>query len=206
MSTETRIPQGQRGVELYEYGGLRILGPSVLNVFVGNWGAGNEDDADSLGVSDELHVKVTFQCIPLSAGLLETFDVDVDEPGEGVETPIGRYYATVVEIGSTTVAVTSTAMSRLSLPKILRAAVAGISGEFRVATVDPETGDFVARSFAEPSELGIAGAWAYGRLLGEDPTKYVQTAFGLKSRQAAAQRVGRARKAGHLPPTKQGAH
>lgn len=202
MTIETRIPQGMRGVELFTYAGLQILGPVELEVAVENWGYGEDDEdttAADLGVPRGMEVRVVFKCVP--------FDKDLQEVTE--DMPIGRYYASAVHVGTTTaVGVTSTMMGRISMPKILRAAVAGISGEFRVGTLDPDTREYVARSFREPSELGIAGAWAYGRLLGEDPTKYVQTAFGIKTRQAAAQRVSRARNADppQLPPTRQGAH
>jgi hypothetical protein len=196
-------------VPLFSYGDITITGPLTIHVeakrdvFYGDdpnftadenaaWAADDRAMAE-LGIPPDCEVRITY---------------NVDAPYEADRPHAerdGRYAAIEVNVKSPFHDdITSTALSRISFPRILRAATGQLAGEFAVRTVDADTGDLVTRSFGEPRELGVAGCWAYGRLLGADPTRYVAEAFGI-SRTAAAQRVSRARNVDHqLPPTGKG--
>lgn len=205
MAGTTRIPEGARSALLYSFGGVEIIGPSQITARLERWpeGPGAADDEDAmlahLGLAPGMTVTATFSCRPFEG----TDAVALDE--EAVAPP-GRFRCLEVNVVGNPSTVTSTAMGRLSLPRILRSAIADNRGEFRVRTLDNETNELVTRRFLEPAELGLAGCWAYGRMIGADPTKYVADAFSI-ARTAAAQRLARARSADppQIPPTKQGA-
>lgn len=207
MTIETRFPSMSRSTVLYSYGGLELVGPQVLTVTADRlWGPENQDMEDAgwaevaaeLGVPDGTLLNVTFKVMfpyDQGEGLAKAQEYDV---------PAGRYIVEDVSVRFLRKSPTSTDLGKISFPKLLRVAINSVRGEYRIRTLDPDTGDLVTRSFSEPAELGLAGAWAYGRLLGEDPTKYVAEVFGI-SRSAAAQRVARSRPA-QLPPTRRGVH
>jgi hypothetical protein len=77
----------------------------------------------------------------------------------------------------------------------------GLIGEvtIRRTTADGRTVTGVGRD----DEIPLV--YVFARAVGENPTQAVQEAFELPSRQAAAQRVARLRKAGRIPPTTKGA-
>lgn len=78
----------------------------------------------------------------------------------------------------------------------------GLIGEvtIRRTTSDGRTVSGVGRD----DEIPLV--YVFARAVGDDPTKAVEETFKLPSRQAAAQRVARLRKAGRIPPaSKKGA-
>jgi hypothetical protein len=171
---------------LYRYGGIELRGPRWV---VFGW---YDHDDDDLGLDSTMKVTLT----------LEVRNPYTEDSEFGADD--GRY--SIVEVLVKSPSVNWTVLQRLSLPKLMKAGLASISGDFSIGKFDPDRGVYVVTPFLYRRELGVAAAWAYGRLIGEDPTRYVAEAFGIK-RSTAAQRVARARNRDHLlPPTEQGAH
>lgn len=175
MEHQHEVKRGESDVLWAMPTGLRIAGPRELTI-------------------------VSQGCPLIPSDSVVTVDVEVRD---------GRPHATRVEVTGDDIP--TRILRSVQVTELVRRAMRSPENEYVIEWVDAQGkrrawGDLSA-ILADP-ELPIIAPdafwWAVGRLLGLDPTKFLAERLGI-TRQAAAQRVVRARDRGELPETTQGA-
>jgi len=116
-----------------------------------------------------------------------------------VELREGRYDVTELQVNADhgpPIAVRG--LQTIRIPEIVRR---GLRDEVTIR----RTTEYGATTTGVSRDDEVPLVYLLARAVGDDPTKAVQEEFKMTTRQAAAQRVARARKAGRIPPTTRGA-